>query len=82
MLTQSPKRSRVRSSPAMSGVPVNATNNAFGRAARMLVASVSYWDQCASSAITITSRRLLSTSAVWNLWIRLTLTFPIPSRTN
>ena len=39
----------MRSSPAISGVPVKARNSAFGSAARMFSASVSYWLRCASS---------------------------------
>lgn len=58
----------MRSSPAISGVPVNARNVAFGSAARMLTASVSYWLRCASSVSTITSVRSHSRSLVWNLW--------------
>lgn len=53
----------------MRGVPVKATKSAFGSAARMFIASWSYCDLCASSTMTMTSGRALSTSAVWNLWI-------------
>ena len=35
----------------MSGVPVKARNSALGGAARMFVASVSYWLRCASSVM-------------------------------
>ena len=52
METQSPNTSFGRSSPAMSGVPVKARNNAFGNTARMFNASVSYWLRCASSVST------------------------------
>jgi hypothetical protein len=46
---------RVRSSPAISGVPVKPMKAALGRALRMLSASVSYWLRCASSVMTMMS---------------------------
>ena len=45
----------VRSSPAISGVPVKPMKAAFGRAFRMFSAKVSYWLRCASSVMTMMS---------------------------
>ena len=50
-------------------------NPAFGRALRMLSASVSYWVRWASSVMTITSSRsettgCVSPRSVRNFWIR------------
>ena len=49
---------------------MKARNIAFGIAARMFTAKVSYWLRCASSVITTTSDRSVSFSLDWNFWMR------------